>query len=284
MNSLSDGIRNAIAYIEANLTEPVRIEDIAAKAYVSPYYFQRMFHALCGIPVGEYIRCRRLSAAAQELSQSGARVLDIALKYGYESQDSFARAFQRFHGVSPAAAKECGVHLKAFAPLQIKITLEGGSVMEYKIVEKAAFTVLGKSRSFSYETSYQEIPKYWAEYMQTPDVKIVCGMYGICMGKDAVGFEYVIADDYCPMREIPAGFFTRTIPAGTWAVFPCRGPIVETLQRINRRIWDEWMPNSTEYQPAGDYSIEAYPEMPHADPAEDYCEIWIPVKKVSPAE
>lgn len=147
MNSLSDGIRNAIAYIEANLTEPVRIEDIAAKAYVSPYYFQRMFHALCGIPVGEYIRCRRLSAAAQELSHSDARVLDIALKYGYESQDSFSRAFQRFHGVSPPAAKECGVHLKAFAPLQIKITLEGGSVMKYKIVEKSSIYGTRKRKS-----------------------------------------------------------------------------------------------------------------------------------------
>ena len=193
--------------------------------------------------------------------------------------NSFSRAFQRFHGVSPSAAKECGVHFKAFAPLQIKITLEGGSVMEYKIVEKAAFTVLGKGRIFSFETSYQEIPKFWAAYMQTPDAKIVCGMYGICMDKDAQGFEYLIADDYCPIREIPEGFCTRTIPAGSWAVFPCRGPIVETLQSTNRRIWDECLPNSTEYQPAGDYSIEA--EMPHEDPAEDYCEIWIPVKKVS---
>ena len=279
MNGWADGIRNAIDYIEANLTVPVRIEEIAAKAYVSPYYFQRIFHALCGVSVGEYIRNRRLSAAAQALSRSDARVLDIALKYGYESQDSFSRAFTKFHGVSPTAAKERGVHLKAFAPLQIKITLEGGSVMEYKIVEKPCFTVIGKARTFSYDTSYQEIPKYWAAHMQSPDAERLCGMYGVCMSKGKTDFEYLIADDYCPLKEIPADFITRTIPSGIWAIFPCRGPIVETLQSTNRRIWDEWLPNSREYQPAGDYSVEAYPEMPHENPAEDYCEIWIPVRK-----
>lgn len=282
MNGLAEGIQSAMRYIEDNLTEELSIDDIAAQAYVSSFHFQRIFSALCGITVGEYIRSRRLTAAAEELSRSDAKVIDIALKYGYESHDSFTRAFTRFHGVSPSAAKEKGVHLRSFAPLKIKFTLEGGTIMEYKIVEKAAFTVMGRSRRFLYETSYQEIPKFWDEHMSSPEVKKIMGMYGLCLGGEDKGkdFEYMIADNYIPQVEIPEGCETRTLPAGTWAIFPCKGPMVETLQSTNTRIWNEWLPNCREYKLAGNYNIEAYFEPKGDDPKDDYCEIWIPVEKI----
>ena len=165
MNGWAEGIQSAVDYIEENLTEELDIEDIAAKAYVSPFHFQRIFSVLCGMTVGDYIRCRRLTLAAQELSSSDIKVIDAAVKYGYDSPDSFARAFAKFHGISPSAAKERGASLKAFAPLRIKLTLEGGNFMEYRIVEKASFTVLGVSRSFNSDTSYREIPKFWQEHM-----------------------------------------------------------------------------------------------------------------------
>lgn len=129
MNGLAEGIQNAVQYIEENLTEELNIDDISEKAYVSSFHFQRLFSALCGFTVGEYIRGRRLSAAAQELSRSDAKVIDIALKYGYESHDIFTRAFTKFHGVSPSATKEKGAHLKSFAPLRIKLTLDGGTII-----------------------------------------------------------------------------------------------------------------------------------------------------------
>lgn len=136
MNGWIEGIQNAIRYIEDNLTEELCIADISAKAYVSPFHFQRIFSVLCGFTVGEYIRQRRLSLAGEELSAGNMRVIDIAVKYGYDSQDSFSRAFTRFHGISPSAAKEKGARLKTFAPIHIKLSLEGGSMLEYKIVEK----------------------------------------------------------------------------------------------------------------------------------------------------
>ena len=151
MTSWSEGIQSAISYIEDNITERLAISDIAAKAYVSEYHFQRIFRILCGFTVGEYIRNRRLTIAAQELSSTDSKVIDIALKYGYDSPDSFAKAFVRFHGVSPSAAKKKGAKLNSFAPLRIKLTLEGGSMIEYRIVEKAAFTIMGKAKSFSFE-------------------------------------------------------------------------------------------------------------------------------------
>ena len=152
--------------------------------------------------------------------------------------------------------------------------------MEYKIVEKAAFTVIGRSRRFLYENSYQEIPKFWQEHMDSPEAAKIMGMYGLCIDTEEKDFEYYIADNYCPQKDIPDGYVTRTLPAGTWAVFPCRGPVVEALQSTNTRIWNEWLPNCKEYKLAGNYNIEAYIDPPHDDPKDDYCEIWIPVEKI----
>ena len=147
MNGWSQGIQNAIEYIEENITDRLEINDIASKAYVSAFHFQRIFSILCGYTIAEYIRNRRLTLAGQRLSVSNERIIDIALEFGYDSPDSFARAFTRFHGISPSAAKEKGAKLKSFAPLRIKLTLEGGTMLEYSIVSKAAFTVMGKVKN-----------------------------------------------------------------------------------------------------------------------------------------
>lgn len=273
MNTWAEGIHNAIGYIEDNLTSELCIEDIAAKAYVSPFYFQKIFSVLCGFTTGEYIRNRRLTLAAQELSLSDARVIDIALKYGYDSPDSFTRAFIKFHGISPSAAKEKGAQLKAFAPLRIKLTLEGGTMTEYKIVEKAAFTIMGKSKKFNADTSYTEIPLFWKEHYEAGGGEIIRGAFGACVDSDGKNFDYFISDLYMPFLEIPEGCKTRTFPAGTWAVFPCKGECPQALQEVNTKIWSEWLPNCKEYKLAGNYNLEFY-----AEPT--YCEIWVPVEKI----
>lgn len=279
MNGWIEGIQNAIEYIENNLTEELKIEDIAEKACVSAFHFQRTFNILCGFTVGEYIRNRRLSLAAQELSKADAKVIDVALKYGYDSPESFTRAFAKFHGISPSAAKIKGANLKSFARIKIKLTLEGGKKLEYKIVEKAQFTVMGKVRSFNVDTGYDEIPKFWQEHNQSEEKNIVCGMYGICMDNDGKKFDYLIADNYLPWNEIPDGYETRVIPAGTWAVFPCRGALPKSLQDVNTKIWSEWLPSCKEYKLAGNYLIEMYTP-PTENPDDYYCEIWVPVEKV----
>lgn len=130
-----EGIGDAISYIENNITEELTIDDIAKQAYVSPFYFQKGFSMLCGFTVGEYIRQRRLTLAGSELIATDSRIIDIALKYGYDSPDSFTRAFTRFHGVTPVAVRKDGAVIKSFAPLKIKFTLEGGYIMDYKIIE-----------------------------------------------------------------------------------------------------------------------------------------------------
>ena len=279
MNGWSEGISRAIDYMEEHLTEDLDIQTIAGEACVSGFYFQKIFCALCGFTVGEYIRNRRLTLAAQELSSGKARVLDVALKYGYDSPDSFPRAFTRFHGVSPSAAREKGSQLRSFAPLKIKLTLEGGTMLEYRITEKAQFTVMGLTRQFNMDTSYQEIPRFWSEHMKSEQGAVVCGMYGICLGGNGKLFNYMIADNYLPWNEVPPHCETRVIPAGTWAVFPCRGPLPQTLQDVNTQIWSEWLPACKAYRLAGNYNIEMYG--PRAEKPEDtYSEIWIPIAKV----
>lgn len=271
MTSLAEGLQNALDYIETQLTETPDIGEIAARAYLSPFYFQRIFGALCGVTVGEYIRLRRLTLAAQELTGSEARVLDVALKYGYDSPDSFARAFQRFHGVLPSQAREPGVRLRSYLPLHIRLTLEGGHTMEFRIEEKAPFTVAGISRPFNSDTCYQEIPKFWQEWLAKGEDRPVMGTYGVCIDMDgSKEFDYLIADDYCPWKPLPEGCVTRTIPGGLWALFPTT---LATLQDTNTKIWSEWLPGSREYELAGNYNLEFY--TPGA-----YAEIWMPVKRV----
>lgn len=129
-----EGIGEAISYIEENITEEIVIEDIAKKAFMSPFYFQKGFAMLCGFTVGEYIRQRRLTLAVSELVSTDEKIIDIALKYVYTSPDSFTKAFTRFHGITPTAVRKDGAMVKSFAPLKIKFSLEGGYIMDYKII------------------------------------------------------------------------------------------------------------------------------------------------------
>ena len=268
------GIQESIGYIEENLTEPLDITEIAGIAGLSPFYYQRIFGALCGITVGDYIRLRRMTLAAQELAGTEAKVIDTALKYGYDSPDSFARAFQRFHGITPSAAKEPGAHLKSFAPLHIKISLEGGMMLDYRISEKAPFTVVGIKRRFNSDTSYDKIPKFWDEWMAQGENRPIMGSFGVCIDMDGKNFDYWIADLYFPWEEVPEGCETRVIPGGLWAQFKCT---LQTLQSVNTQIWSEWLPSLKEYSPGGDYSIEVY--APPAVGEGMTCYIWVPLKK-----
>lgn len=273
MNELTQGLQNAILYIEDNLCEELEISKIAARAYLSSFYFQKVFGATCGMTVGEYIRYRRLSRAAEELSVSDVKVIDVALKYGYDSPDSFSRAFTKFHGITPSAAKEKGAKIKSFAPIITNFTSsKGGTFMNYKIVEKSAFTIMGKCGRFNGDTSYEEIPKFWGEHYASGGGEIVRGMFGACIDGDGKEFDYLIADLYFPWNEIPEGCETRSFEAGTWAVFRYEGECPKALQDLNTAIWSEWLPNSKEYVLAANYNLEFYI-------SENEGEIWIPVKR-----
>lgn len=281
----TDAIQSAIEFMEQHITGDISAEDVAKHVHISPFYFQKGFSMLCGYSVTEYIRNRRLALAGGELAATDMKMIDVAMKYGYESPDSFTKAFTRFHGVSPAMVRKDDVMIKTFAPLKLKISLKGGYLMNYKIVGKESFTVLAVSKRFDYENCKQEIPKFWDEHFTKGNGTYVCGMFGINidekMGHDS--FEYLIADLYDPKAEIPEGFETRTIPAFTWAVFSCDGPLPASLQDVNVKIFTEWLPALKEYEFAAGYCVEMYSapdKYPKGLLDEKYhTEIWIPVRK-----
>ncbi|MBQ7981851.1 MAG: AraC family transcriptional regulator [Oscillospiraceae bacterium] len=283
------GIQNAINYIEEHLTEEIDYEVLAKEAACSNFYFQRIFGILCGISLGDYIRNRRLTLAGDELSSSDDKVIDVALKYGYESPESFTRAFSRFHGVTPSDAKKDGSKLKSFSRILVKITLSGGSVMNYKIIEKEAFDIIEKVETHSVDDSVnaKSIPEFWSRSHQDGTVKTLMNIttdrtfiFGICYGnltENAKTFDYSIAATYANDAVVPEGFRRNTIPARTWAVFECKGAMPNAIQDLWHKIVTEFFPTSS-YKPTYEMDIEAYSEG-NMDAPDYYSEIWIPVVK-----
>ncbi|MCH5316658.1 MAG: AraC family transcriptional regulator [Eubacterium sp.] len=283
------GIQNAVDYIEAHITEELDFEEIAKRAASSSFYFQRIFGALCGYSLGEYIRNRRLTLAGIELSAKNSKVIDIALKYGYDSPESFARAFSKFHGITPSQAKKDGSQLRSFSKLYVNISLKGGSTMNYKIIEKEAFTVLEKVSVQDIDDSKNKntIPDFWTASHNDGTVKTLLELtndktyiFGICYGnipKDKKTFEYSIAAPCDKDCAVPEGFRLNTVPARTWAVFESIGELPKSVQETWHRIISEFFPSSL-YEPTYEMDIEAYPSLDMN--ASDYrCEIWVPVTK-----
>ncbi|WP_187355345.1 AraC family transcriptional regulator [Paenibacillus tengchongensis] len=279
-------MKDALDYMESRMTEPLRIEEVARVAHVSPFHFQRMFGMVTGFTVADYIRKRRLTLAAQELAVSKVKVLDVALKYGYDTPESFTKAFRKAHGITPSAAREPGAVLKAFPRLSFHLSLKGDQEMDYRIVEKAAFQVIGKSWvvGTSEGENFRKIPQLWNEANSDGTserlefIGVHPNLLGICSDMDMQKetMTYWIAAEGTEETD-PQGYETTVIPAATWAVFTSVGPMPHAIQKIWERIYSEWFP-STGYEHTGGPEFELYLT---GDPgAEDYvCEVWIPVMK-----
>ena len=283
------GVQKAIDYIEAHLTEDIDYEKIPAESFASSYHFQRIFSLLCGYTLGEYIRLRRLSVAGAELASGKEKVIDVALKYGYDSPDSFAKAFQKFHGITPSKARSNGNTLKSFSRLSIKISLEGGSTMNYKIEEKEAFYVLEKVETHSVENEQNKtsIPNFWARAnadgtldtlsAQTNDKSRI---FGICYNNrtpNAQTFDYSIAVKCDKNVAVPNGFRKTEIPAKTWVIFRSIGAMPNAIQDMWKKIVSEFFPTS-EYKPTYEMDVEAYLDG-DMDSPEYESEIWVPIEK-----
>lgn len=278
MNWIKD-LNKAIDYIEAHLLTELTCEDVAKHIYISNYQFQRAFSLLTGMTMYEYVRNRRLSLAGQELIMSKLKIIDVALKYGYDTPESFTKAFTRFHGIAPSQAKIAGSNLKSFNRLLIKIKLEGGIPMEYRIEQKESFEVVAKTKTFTLDTSEQEIPKFWSQYFADGSFKQVPGALGICEETKTGGneFRYGIGCFYEQGSEIPTGFEILSVPAYTWAVFKCVGKVPFAIQDTWERIYREWLPQS-DYELVSDYDFEYYTD--GDTESDDYVsEIWLPVQK-----
>lgn len=278
-------LNGAINYIEQNLTDEIDYDRAAQIACCSSFHFRRMFSYIAGVSLSEYIRRRKMTLAAFDLQSTDGKIIDISLKYGYESPTAFNRAFQNIHHVSPQKAKKNNVVLKTYPPISFKIQVKGESEMNYKIVTKEAFKIVGAKKHFemNIEENFKEVPKFWRRTaMKGMIPKIMSlnncepkGLLGVsaCMnGKD---FDYFIAaaSDMEPKK----GMDEFVVPKCTWAVFECIGPMPQAIQELQKRIVTEWLPTSGyEYADAPD--IEVYTDGNQT--SKDYkSEVWLPIKK-----
>ena len=291
------GMQKAIDYIEANLTEEIDYEKVAAESFSSRYHFQRVFSILCGYTLGEYIRLRRLSLAGTELAGGKEKVIDIALKYGYDSPDSFAKAFQKFHGITPSQARANGSMLKSFSRLSIKILLEGGNTMNYRIEEKDEMILTGYKRRFA-GIPGERLKQEEEMYITTRPLQyILQGLSGnfaetidVVTNMNDEGYDFYIAShlseynrdhlDLVLGKDFSDYYENITIPKGTYAVFEtekCQFPTAVSPD-LRRKIASEWLPVSG-------YQLADAPELVVTHWYRDerrkqrYRELWIPVEK-----
>ena len=208
-------MNDCIQYIEDNLEGEIEMEELARLSLNSKFHFQRLFSLVTGFTVAEYIRRRRLTLAAQELNHANVKVIDVAFRYGYETPESFSKAFRKAHGVSPSHVRESGTPLKAFPRISFQIQLKGEVEMNYRIVEKEAFQVIGKGKRVSTHNgqNLKEIPTFWDEVNTSGLDSEICEaaghdeMLGICMEFDDPNeeFTYFIGSEKKSDTPPPAG-------------------------------------------------------------------------------
>lgn len=294
------GIQNAINYIEDHLTEELDYGQIARESFSSLFHFQRVFSILCGYTLGEYIRNRRLTLAGAELAAGHGKVIDLAYKYGYESPESFSKAFQKFHGITPSQARGSGAMLKSFSRLSIKVSLEGGSMMHYRLEEKPAATLIGYKRRFSGSPNdkkdqdhYFACETRFEQYILEGMCRVHDSVYEILTNFDADGYDFYYAylfPDWALacMEDLPADIAARferiTIPAGRYLVCEterCEYPTA-LHDELRRRAISEWLPTSgCELRDAPEVNVihwfweEGNDKLNHSR----YSEVWLPITR-----
>lgn len=273
------GMNAAVNFIEEHILEDPDLDKLGKLAGCSPHHFQRIFTYIGGVTLTEYLRRRRMSLAAVDLKDENAKVIDIALKYGYDSPTAFNRAFQSIHGISPTQARDNKVALKAFPPIVFQMTVRGTQEMNYRIEKREAFRVVGKRIALkpTLEENFKITPGFWQQSAIDGTIEKLAGM----MDTDLLGlmgvstcnaqddWEYYIA---VATTKEDDSFEEFMIPSSTWAVFYQEGPLLK-VQELEARIVTEWLPTSG-YEYANAPEIEMYY---NPDPDKARYEIWLPI-------
>lgn len=288
----------ALDYIENNLTEDIDFAIVAQKACCSLYNFQRMFSFITDVPLAEYIRRRRLTQAALELQNPSAKVIDVALKYRYDSPVSFSRAFTNIHGISPNEAKQSGIELKAYPRISFQISIKGEREMNYRIETKEAFDVFGIETiaSLSGEVGFISPAELWQKSQQKGEYKKLfeasgnlptfiskdlCKIHGVENYRKTEGntFPYMLFA-FISENSKTDGYQIQHIPSQTYAVFPSEkfkwdGDFSTVLQNLQKRFYSEWLPTAN-YERVDGANFEIY----GGDREHGYIELWFPIKQI----
>ncbi|WP_252315997.1 AraC family transcriptional regulator [Sinobaca sp. H24] len=282
--ALVESLQQAIDYMENHLLEHITIEAISRQANVSPFHFQRLFMILTDTSVGEYLRHRRLTLAAQELSNSNTKIIDLSYKYGYHTPEAFSKAFRKQHGVSPSEARKRTGKLNSYNRLSIQMNLKGAEPMNYQIVEKEAFHVVGIKKECPCGEQASGIAEFWEQVnsdgttgklveLMNSETK---GLLGLTdnYNEEKNTIDYWIAVEH--IGERPSGLNQLDLPKAKWAVFEVHGPAPTAMPEVWKKIYSEWIP-SNGYEIADVPAIEAYTD-PEPYRAESSNQIWLAVK------
>ena len=289
MDSLSN-MNKAMAYIEEHLTEDIDYSEISKIACCSEYHFKRMFSFLSGIGLSEYIRRRRLTLAALDLKDKSLRIIDVAVKYGYDSADSFSRAFHSMHGILPSEVRNSNIQLKAYPKMTFQLSIKGGCEMNYRIVEKGPLKIVGfkKRVPIIFNGVNPEIAKMTE--LLTPEVikklkalsnveptGIISASANFSEGRMEEKGELDHYIGVATSSDETAEFDVLQVEDSTWAVFESIGPYPETLQNVWGRIYSEWFPASGYEAVPGPEIL--WNESQDTKDSNYRREIWIPVRK-----
>lgn len=276
-----DKWNDVVSYIECHLDSEIDIEEMSKIVAISSFHFQRMFSYMTNMTLYDYIRRRKMTKAAVDLQDPNNKIIDVALKYGYESPTAFNRAFQSMHGIAPSKARNKGVILKAYPPIIFHLSIKGESEMNYRIEEKESFKIVGVKKQFG-EGAMLSIPAFWDE-VKGKDIinKELCqllktkmkGVLGVCAPIDNKRFDYYIA--VATSRKTPKGLNDLVIPKTKWAIFEVNGPMSKAVQDMTNRIMTEWLPSSG-YESLNLPDIEVY--FDEVENAHNHSEIWIPIR------
>lgn len=279
-------MNNALDYIESNLDGEIDYTIAANLACYSVFYFQRIFSLITDVSLSEYIRRRRMTLAAFELQNSKVKITDLAIKFGYESADSFSRAFQSLHGIIPTQARISGVSLKAYPRMTFLIMIKGDVAMNYRMENKEAFRIVGIKRSFRVpDESDVVVPAFWDEIYNEGIAREMLeistgtpkGIHGFLQVIDEESVDYTIAS--ISDEEPPIGMSSQIVPKSTWAIFEVNGSVNTAMSDVWKRIFTEWLPTSN-YKHAETLEIECFPYAGDKRAANYKFEIWIPVVKI----
>ena len=274
MNYITE-MQKAIDYIEDNLDKDINFEKVSKEVGMSSFYFHRIFTAIIGISPTAYIRNRRLTVSAQEISKNNENILDIALKYGFESHEAFSRAFKNFHGVVPKMAKIDGNEFKNFSRANLEFEVNTNNVLNYRIETRDTIKVLAFFRQFNIENK-DEIPKYWKELKESGNLEKISNNYkkdllGICIGTQSdFEYKYGIGIEQTEDVETNIEIEKIEIPKSTWVVFKCEEQDEKNINKLWSRIYKEFFITSS-YKQSMDIDFELYDDR--------NTEIWIPISK-----
>ncbi|MFF5252924.1 GyrI-like domain-containing protein [Streptomyces leeuwenhoekii] len=282
-----DRLNQAMEHIERHLDQPIDAAELARIAATSEYHLRRMFSALAGMPLSEYIRRRRLTVAGAEVLASDERLLEIAVRYGYGSGEAFARAFRALHGVGPGEARRTGAALVSQPRLTFRLTVEGSISMRYRVVDSPAFTVVGfKARvplvhlgpNQAIIDFVRSIGPQNLERLEKLSDREPRGIIAVCDDLDPSRAEGTELDYYhgvVTSAPAPEGTTVLPVPAGTWAVFTTSGPAPQAIQEMWRDVFTEWFPSNP-------YRSRSGPELLRTrmspDGREADAELWLPVE------